>query len=170
MVSKSDKVKGTMMGGMKGASQALHGRTAIYSTLAKEHGKVDALLSELVSTADSETGRRQDLFSKIRSELLEHTKKEDEIFYKKLEEHPETAERITHFREQHAEVEQLLGEMKETPFDDSAFLEKAKTLKTKVEEHVQEEEKGLFPDAEDVLTKADARSLDAQYTTKHVDV
>ncbi|NJK88384.1 MAG: hemerythrin domain-containing protein [Myxococcales bacterium] len=163
MVSKMDKAKGMAAGVGKQAGQAIKGRTGIYSTLAKEHGMVDALLDELVRTTDRDAGRRRELFAKVKTEVLSHAKAEDAAFYSPLATHPELRDKIAESRNDHAELEKLLNELDVAAMDDPTWLRGVERLKDMVERHAEMEENEVFPIADRLLSGSDERSVDAEF-------
>lgn len=161
MVHKTTETFGKMKGAAKSAGQTLRGHVGIFSTLAKEHGEVSALMSRALKTDDVE--ERRSLYTKIRQELLSHAHAEDEVLYTRLSRPPETAGEIPHARKEHAEVEQLLNELQSMDPGHQSWVNKFEKLKSAVEHHANEEEQELFPQAQRVMDNEEARRLDDQY-------
>jgi hemerythrin superfamily protein len=169
MPNKSDRAKSAVKGAVKQASQAVRGRTGIYATLSKEHGEVSSLMSELAGTDADETGRRRDLFAKVKTELVAHSKSEDAVLYSALASHPKLRDKIEHSRLEHAEVDQLLDELDDMDIEHQSWMNKFEKLQRSVEHHVHEEENELFPRAREILSADEARSLDDAYEERKAD-
>jgi hypothetical protein len=58
--------------------------------LKDDHDKVKKLLGELESTTERGVKTRQELFAKVKQELVVHEAIEEEIFYPALKDHPKS--------------------------------------------------------------------------------
>ena len=62
------------------------------SLLKEDHEKVKKILGELESTTERGVKTREELFTKVKEELVVHEAIEEEIFYPALKEHSKTKE------------------------------------------------------------------------------
>src|SRR5438034_4179753 len=114
---------------------------------------IDALLAgQLVGAAAAEAGEMKatdvTLFERLKEALKLHTTIEEHIFYPALEDLDETRDLIKESYHEHQEVDQLLEKM--IP-GDPAWDDQIAELKRKIEHHAREEERILFPKAEELL-------------------
>ena len=164
-MEKKDEVISKAMGAAKKAGATLTGYTGIFSTLQKEHGEVSALMKRVQASGDDfET--RSSLFEKIRSELLSHAHAEQETFYDRLAEKPETIDLVVEAKREHEELEAILDELSDLDAASEDWEERFEELVSETEHHVAEEENELFPKAKDVLTSDEVLQLDEAFKAK----
>ena len=123
-------------------------------------------------TTDAGIKERVDLYEKVRAELLAHATAEEEIFYSALEQIPETKALAVASREQHDQMERILMELDSLAAFEPAWIERFNALVQEVESHVRQEEDHLFPAAEKVISKQQAKVLDERYharKTRHME-
>ncbi|NJK88500.1 MAG: hemerythrin domain-containing protein [Myxococcales bacterium] len=140
-----------------------NGHTGIFQTLSMEHEQVSQLFEDVENTSGEDKELREELFEKIKVELLAHAKAEDAVFYPALAQHEKTKEIVGHALEEHEEVKQLLQELDGMSLGTQGFMQKLRKLKESVEHHVQEEEQKLFPKAQELLSKKESQALDEEY-------
>lgn len=148
-------------GGVKEAITALKTQFSILSTLAKDHGEVSVLLQRLQGM-DRKTAEREELFQRIRRELLAHAHAEERTLYKRLEDYPQLKAKVEHSVEEHNEIEELLDALDDA-VTSAAWNSTVSRLASAVDHHVHEEEHELFPQAGDVLDQQEADRLDRQF-------
>ena len=122
--------------------------------LKTDHEKVSTILEKLDQTTERAQKTREDQYARLKEELDTHTYIEETIFYPALADDSRTHALTLEAYEQHRLVKSLLEEMDTIPVDSEQWTAKLKVLKTSVEQHVQEEEKEIFPQARQVLNKA----------------
>ena len=127
--------------------------------LTQDHEKVKKLLDELEQTTARGVKTREELFTRIKTELSIHEVIEEEIFYPALKEHPRAREIVLEGYEEHNVVDTLLGELSSTPFDDETWGPKAKVMKENVEHHVEEEEGEMFAKARQAFSEQELAEL-----------
>lgn len=164
MAKKTAKAAGKVMGTAKKAGQMLHGRAGIFQKLSEEHGEVDALMKRCAASQDPAV--REELFVEIKKQLLSHAKGEEREFYSVLKKHTETRELAEHAIDEHHEVEQTLEQLGRMDFGSDEWAETFEELMDDVKEHVEEEEKDLFPKAEHVLDADRAKEIEKRYLTE----
>ena len=73
--------------------------------LTDDHAKVKKLLTELHATTERGVKTREDLFTRIKTELTVHEIIEEEIFYPALKEHPKAKDIVLEGYEEHHVVD-----------------------------------------------------------------
>lgn len=131
----------------------------IYERLEKDHRAVEDIFEQILDSSDGAKKTREKLFSKLKSELIAHSKAEEKIFYPRLKEEGELREQVLESLEEHHEVELLLDELDELEVDDERWMAKMRVLQENVEHHVEEEEDELFEEARSVLDDDEATDL-----------
>ncbi|MEX2274800.1 MAG: hemerythrin domain-containing protein [Actinomycetota bacterium] len=127
--------------------------------LKNDHEKVKGLLEKVDSTTERGVKTREELFGKIKTELTVHEAIEEEIFYPALKEHVKTKEITLEAYEEHHVVDEIMGEIERTPFDDERWGAKFTVMKENLEHHIEEEENQMFKQARQVLDKGELESL-----------
>lgn len=138
----------------------------VYNVLKKDHEKVSQLFEQLMETSNQAVKTREKLFGQLKAELEVHTEAEESIFYPALKDPEETHEITLEAIEEHHVVDQLLGELDESPKDSDEWIAKLTVLKENVEHHVEEEEEEMFPKARKVLSDSEAEEMGAQVEQK----
>jgi hypothetical protein len=88
-----------------------------------------------------------------------HEAIEEEIFYPALKEHPKAKEVVLEGYEEHHVVDQIMGELGETPVEDERWGAKFSVMKENIEHHIEEEEDDMFKKAHDVFSKKELDEL-----------
>jgi hemerythrin-like domain-containing protein len=130
--------------------------------LKDDHQKMKKLLSDLESTTEQDTSKRQQLFTTVKEELTVHEAIEEEIFYPALKEHQKAKEIVLEAYEEHGVVDMVMTEIEGLAFDDETWGAKFKVMKENIEHHIEEEEKEMFKQARDVFEKQDLEDLGQQ--------
>ena len=130
-----------------------------FTLLKQDHETVAGLLEKIDQTTERGIKTREDLFTKLKTELDIHAKIEEEIFYPALEDEEETRDITLEAFEEHRLVKQLLGELESMSKDAEEWTAKFTVLKENIEHHVEEEEGEMFESARKVLNKEDQESL-----------
>jgi len=130
--------------------------------LKDDHQKMRKLLTELDSTGESDTTKRQRLFTQVKEELTVHEAIEEEIFYPALKQHRKAKEIVLEAYEEHGVVDMVMTEIEQVPFDDETWGAKFTVMKENIEHHIEEEENEMFPQARDAFEKADLEELGKQ--------
>lgn len=120
----------------------------IIDLLKKDHRAVEALF-EAFGTAESD--EKELLARRIFQELDVHAEIEEQIFYPDLEPSHLLVKKLQHAYAEHAEVKELIAELRRLSPDDESFEEMMEALMAGVREHVAEEETEIMPSAEQAL-------------------
>jgi hypothetical protein len=130
--------------------------------LKKDHDEVKKILEKLDSTTERGVKTREQLFTKLKTEMQIHETIEEEIFYPALKEHPKAKEVVLEGYEEHHVVDNIMGEISSTPYDDETWAAKFSVMKENIEHHIQEEEGEMFKTARQVLSKSELEELGAR--------
>jgi hemerythrin-like domain-containing protein len=129
------------------------------SLLKEDHRKVKKLLAELESTTERGVKTREELFTKVKQELVIHEAIEEEIFYPALKEHPKTKEIALEGYEEHHVVDTVMAEIEGVAYDDEKWGAKFTVMKENLEHHIEEEEGEMFKQAKQVFDQDELTQL-----------
>ena len=127
--------------------------------LKEDHQKVKKMLAELDSTTERGVKTREELFTKIKQELVVHEAIEEEIFYPALKEHPKTKEIALEGYEEHHVVDTVMAEIEGVAYDDEKWGAKFTVMKENLEHHIEEEEGEMFKQARQVFDQDELTQL-----------
>ncbi len=130
-----------------------------FELLKKDHRKVEEIFKQLEPTTERAVKTREELFTKLKQELDIHAHIEETILYPVLKQQAETREITFEGYEEHAVVKDLLKELAASPVDTEEWTAKLKVLKENVEQHVEEEEGEMFPDAQKALSDDEVNAI-----------
>jgi len=102
---------------------------------------------------------RDELFTKVRQELVVHEAIEEEIFYPALKDHPKTKEIALEAYEEHHVVDMVMAEIDGVAYDDEQWGAKFKVIKENLEHHIEEEEGEMFEQAKQVFDEDELAQL-----------
>lgn len=131
----------------------------VFTLLKTDHKKVAGILEKIDGTTERGVKTREELFTKLKTELDAHTFIEETIFYPELEKADETHDITLEAFEEHRLVKQLLGELEQMDKGDEQWTARFTVLKENIEHHVEEEETDMFPKAKKVLDDERAEEL-----------
>jgi hemerythrin-like domain-containing protein len=127
--------------------------------LKEDHQKVKKMLAELESTTERGVKTREELFTKVKQELVVHEAIEEEIFYPALKEHPKTKEIALEGYEEHHVVDTVMAEIEGVAYDDEKWGAKFTVMKENLEHHIEEEEGEMFKQARQVFDEDELAQL-----------
>jgi len=130
-----------------------------FEMLEEDHENVKKLLGELEDTTERGVKTREELFAKIKQEMLVHETLEEELLYPTLKEHDKTKEVSLEGFEEHHVVNEIMAELEETPVDDEKWAAKFAVMKENIEHHIEEEEEEMFKKARQVLDRQEIDAL-----------
>lgn len=123
----------------------------ITKLLKNDHREVEAMFEEFEGLSDRAIKTRLDLAARICRALEVHTRIEERLFYPELEKHRETEDLAREALVEHNQVKSLIGKIKRMQPDDALFVPRMKVLRELVQNHVSDEESGIFPAARDAF-------------------
>jgi hemerythrin-like domain-containing protein len=129
--------------------------------LKKDHVEVKGILGKLKETKESK--KREELFLKLRMELVPHMKSEESTFYPPLLAAKEAREDAMEGIEEHHVAEMVQKELEKMPKGEDEWGAKMSVFKELVEHHIKEEEGKIFKSAEKVLTQDDFEKIMKQF-------
>lgn len=141
--------------------------------LKADHKLVKELLAQLEETSERATKKRATLLREIQINLKAHTTIEEEIFYPAFKAAGRKDEAKMYFEalEEHRAAEDLvLPDLLNTDPGSVEFSGRAKVLKELIEHHADEEEKDMFKDAKELLSKEELTELGAQMEARKAEV
>lgn len=131
----------------------------VFEVLKKDHEEARQIFGKIQSLPAGARKTREDLFQKLKEELLRHAKAEEKIFYPKLRDEKPTHDLIEEAYSEHHQVEKMLKEIETMPVGGDDWMKAVMTLKEKVEHHVREEENDIFPKARKMLKENQVSQL-----------
>jgi hypothetical protein len=149
--------KGT--GAVKSVEARLHGLVGVFRTLSEQHGEVGALLKRVNGHAE----KRADLWPKIRQELVSHEKGELREVYPVLREFAETRALADRHETEAGELSALIDRINSTATASEDWGRFFEQLVQMVEHHVEEEERDIFPKAQQVIGAARAKEIEPKF-------
>jgi hypothetical protein len=133
--------------------------------LKEDHEKAKKLMNELEQTTERGVKTREEKWTKLLKELTIHENIEEEIFYPALHQHPKLKEIVLEALEEHHLVDEIVEQLKDTPFDDEHWSAKFKVTKENVEHHIEEEEGPMFSKVRQVFSKEELEELGSRMET-----
>ena len=121
------------------------------SLLKADHDKVKKMLADGEQTTERAEKTRQELFDRLKAEMMLHERIEEEIFYPALKEHPKAKDIVLEGFEEHHVVDEIMGELEATDVTDETWGAKFKVMKENIEHHIEEEEGEMFTQARQVF-------------------
>ena len=125
------------------------GSSSAVEMLKQDHRKVEALFDQFESADDDQKER---LVEQICSELIIHTRLEEEIFYPACREAGVESEKMDESQVEHDGAKMLINDLLEADSDTPYFEAKVSVLKEMIRHHVEEEEEpseGVFAQAQE---------------------
>jgi hemerythrin-like domain-containing protein len=119
--------------------------------LTDDHDKVKKMLSQLEETTERAVKTREDVFTKLKADLVVHEAIEEEILYPALKQHAEAKDLVLEAYEEHNLVDTVMSEIEQTPFEDETWKAKLTVMKENLEHHIEEEEGEMFQQARDLF-------------------
>jgi hemerythrin-like domain-containing protein len=134
------------------------------STLEKDHEEVQEILKKLQETSKTAVKSKEDLFMKLKQELVPHMKGEEKHFYPLLMKKKEGKELGMEAIEEHHVAEMMLKELDSLPKDAENWNAKVKVFSEIVQHHIEEEEEEVFEKAEDLLNDDELNKIMSSFT------
>lgn len=134
----------------------------IFDVLKDSHEKQRLLMDALLQTS-GDTQARQELYFNLKDELTKHAIAEERHFYAPLIESDQSIDMTRHGIAEHHGIDKILAQLDDTEMSSPAWLVLMKTLKDKVEHHLEEEEQRFFQTAGRVLDTEQKETLARKY-------
>jgi hemerythrin superfamily protein len=128
----------------------------IYDALEKDHEKIESLLDQLVSSAQSDSDEWKSLVDRIADELVPHARAEEALFYNPIRDSAQGKSLISHSYAEHARAESELRSLQARESVDAEWTRLAKKLRDDLLRHVETEETEVFDVAKKIFSENDA--------------
>jgi hemerythrin-like domain-containing protein len=136
------------------------------STLEKEHVEVQDILEKLKKTSATAVKTKEDLFMKLKQELIPHMKGEEKHFYPPLLKKKEGKEVGMEAMEEHHVAEMMLKELDSLSKSAENWNAKLSVFSEIVKHHIEEEEEEVFEKAKDLLTDDELSKIMSSFTSE----
>jgi hemerythrin superfamily protein len=138
----------------------LRGRTDAIALLKKDHREVEGLFSRYRTLGARATKTKREVVRTLVRELSIHAAMEEQFLYPRTAQLGRAGERETeHALDEHHEVKEILAELDGMDPDDERMDALVGRLMSSVSEHVEEEEKELFPAVQKSMSKDELVAL-----------
>lgn len=112
--------------------------------LKAEHKATLALFDKIQETGEAQTSKRAFLLMQLKHALAKHAMEEENAVYAALRDNGQVAE-ADHLNDDHGYVKQYLYDLTILPKDSPSWGRKVAEFRTRIEEHMKEEEETIFP-------------------------
>ena len=134
-----------------------------FQMLRKDHEEVKTILSQLDEIKDNAPKKREELFQKLRGELVPHMKAEEIVFYPPLVAKKESREDAMEGMEEHHVSEMVLKELETMQKGAEQWGAKMSVFKELVEHHIKDEQNKVFKSAEKALSSEEFQKIMKQF-------
>ncbi len=151
------------MATIKGINRELQARSnaliGIFALLSKQHGEARVLLER--ATRDAK--KRHELWPKIRLALLTHERAEMRVLYPELRMHDSLRALANSHDAEAAELERMIHDLDDVELASDVFGKLLERLADTIVRHAAEEEKDIFPRAQEAIGRDRARQLEPKF-------
>ena len=133
-----------------------------FQKLKKDHKEIKEILGKLKKTKNG-SKNRDELFQKLKEELVPHKKAEETAFYQPLLKKKEAREDALEGIEEHHVSDMVFRELERNSKDEDQWGAKLSVFKELVEHHIKEEEGKIFKTAEKVFSEDKFQSIMRQF-------
>ncbi len=131
----------------------------LFDILKKDHEEVKSLFQQLKETENGDAKKREELFAKVKTEIIPHQEGEEKVLYPALLENEETKDDALESIEEHHVAKLVLRELDSMNKDSDKWLAKLKVFKEIVEHHIEEEEDDIFEDTRKAISDDQMKSV-----------
>lgn len=161
MANRTDELLSKGMAKAKAVKARLSGLIGVFNKLAEQHGEVSAMLMRVKGNEN----KRSELWPLIRKNLLAHERAELRTVYPELAQHDMTRPMAEHHDREAGELEELIRRLDAENMKTEQWGRLFDELVQTVQHHVDEEEKSIFPKAQEVLGDARVKELEPTFVT-----
>ena len=136
--------------------------TSIYDAIRKDHDRHRELLNQIAETEGASDARKE-AWQAFYEDVKGHSAAEEETFYSKLMQETWGQDAARHSVHEHAEMDEILEELREMDMSSSGWMTRFKTLKHDYEHHMEEEENEVFERAKEVIGQEENDSYGAKF-------
>lgn len=136
--------------------------TSIYDAIRKDHDRHRDLL-ERIDATEGDSPERREAWDAFYRDVKSHSAAEEETFYSKLMEQTWGQDAARHSVHEHAEMDEILEELREMDMSSPGWLTRFRTLKHDYEHHMEEEEEEVFTRAKKVIGEEENDAYGARF-------
>ncbi|MGI3168822.1 hemerythrin domain-containing protein [Pseudooceanicola sp. C21-150M6] len=136
--------------------------TSIYDAIEKDHARHRELLDTIAGT-EGDSPERRKAWDEFYRDIKSHSAAEEETFYSKMMKETWGQDAARHSVHEHAEMDEILEELREMDMSSPGWLTRFKTLKHDYEHHMEEEEQEVFTRAKKVIGAEENDSYGAAF-------
>lgn len=133
----------------------------ILDILGESHGRLRELADRLDGRPDPD--ELEDLFESLRDAILKHTDAEEDHFHVPLMACEPVSERVRCSVTEHREIDGIVERLERLDYGDATWLAKARHLRKRLLNHLDGEERELFPLAREYLPPERLREMAREY-------
>lgn len=133
--------------------------------LKQDHRQAAAMMQQLAGADQGGQGKNPqhtEIFNDLKQALTLHTQMEEQVFYPAMEEFDEAKHPIGEAYREHDQVDTLLDELSAHSPEQQEFQSKLQELRQAVEHHVEEEERDIFPLAQQLCDQQRLQEMGRQ--------
>lgn len=134
----------------------------VFEVLKKDHQEAREMFKKIEGLSAGAKKTREDVYGKLKQELLRHALAEEKAFYPQFRQQRETHDLVEEGYSEHDHVKKMLKKIDAMPVDSDDWMDAIRDLKEAVEHHVKEEENELFPKIRKMIEKDRAEELAEQ--------
>jgi hemerythrin superfamily protein len=135
----------------------------ILDALAKDHRALELLLDQIKATPSTEPADRVERFTQLQALLQGHSRAEEEVVYRRLQQRSPEEEKLLEAYEEHHVVDLLLQELASACPGGVAWSAKTRVLEELLRHHIREEEIALFPLISGAFDEAAQAEMEQQF-------
>tara|TARA_R110002074_G_scaffold201732_5_gene369648 strand:+ start:765 stop:1232 length:468 start_codon:yes stop_codon:yes gene_type:complete len=132
--------------------------TDIFTRLKQDHDRHREML-EKVGDTSGDTKERRESFEQLRIDVSAHANAEEQSLYAEMLSRPDLQDKGRHSVAEHKEAEDYFEELVDMEFSSTGWLTRFKTLRERLEHHMDEEENEIFAAARKGLSEERAEEL-----------
>ncbi len=132
--------------------------TDIFTRLKQDHDRHREML-ERVGDTSGDSKERREAFEQLRVDVSAHANAEEQSLYAEMLSRPDLQDEGRHSVAEHKEVEDYFEELVDMEFSSTGWLTHFKTLRKRLEHHMDEEENEIFAAAKKDLSDERAEEL-----------
>jgi hemerythrin-like domain-containing protein len=134
-------------------------RNEFFQMLKKDHEEVKWILAQLKATKGGASKKREELFQRLKEELVPHMKAEESTFYPALMATKEARDDAMEGVEEHHVADLVLKELEKMPKGEDEWGAKMGVFKELVEHHIEDEESKVFKSAGKALDHEEMQNI-----------
>ena len=132
--------------------------TDIFTSLKQDHDRHREMLERVADTS-GDTKERRESFEQLRVDVSAHANAEEQSLYAEMLARPDLQDKGRHSVAEHKEADEYFEDLVDMDFGSTGWLTRFKTLKERLEHHMEEEENEIFAAAKKDLSNERAQEL-----------